>query len=1297
MKKGLLLVVLTILLVTSLVLASCYLPDEWGVVYTYETAHAKAQELGYTGSLQEFIDSIKGKDGADGADGIGILSVKVNEQGNLVVTLTNNTVVDCGSIKGPQGEVGPQGPAGEPGKDGVDGEDGKDGTTPQLKIGEDNYWYVSYDNGITWESLGVKATGENGTDGQPGSTGPQGPQGEAGKGISSIVKTSSDGLIDTYTITFTDGSTTTFTVANGQDGTDGQPGEDSATSYVDVSKHNILPGIVQTQAFEELLNDSNIPNKTFVFGDGTYVFDSTIDLPSNVTLVGGSNTILKLAEESQSTVLINIVGVDNVKLFNLKLCGDNLARPSSVGNRSAIWLESSRSVTLDNLDIYGWSKHGIYGKTMSSYGNVADGKLFKQLQLTNSRFYFNYYGTYFDYRCEYSQVSDCVFGENYTGSVNCGGNNLYNNCMWNANYYGFVLENNGSNPAHGTCSSSTFNHNYSHAILVTNCVNGWTFTGCQVFYGKIELSRSIGVIFDANIWGSCSFISTYAGNLGKNIISDTYFLTDRNVILKNNDGSTKVDNCLPDQQPEQEEHFHSFTEWEYFKVPTCEEKGIQFRFCQECSYTQSKYVDLLDHNYIDGYCSECNIAHPNFDNYKGKVVSILGDSISTFAGYIPTSDGFNLEHLARYPQDNLLTDVNETWWMQVINELDAKLGINDSWRGSTVSGGVPVTSGTTGENAAMSNLIRIQNLGSNGTPDIILFYGGTNDLAHIGEVGTFSADNAPSVVDLHTTKWDNLVDAYVNTLLRLKHYYPNSEVICLLPTYTKSYYSDTKLANCNEILATVCNYYNIKYVDLRYCGISVSNLPDGIHPDSAGMDYISKSVINLLIDDCDISCGENIVHKISNNLTNVTSSLGHYKGVSNNMSYKTIIEGDIVDVSVKMGGEDITDQCYFENVINIENVTGDVVIDIVGKEKLIYEDYIIKDIGDFCVNTNLWEIAQHNEKYYDGNNWIVHSSSKVYSITIPVVEGYQIWATSFQGQGNNGGSIDGIRVTWFSENGVIKSLSPSETHNEVLSKGYLVAPQGATAVNIPVWNNGIDNEIYVLNRDHVYVDNICISCGDACVDFSQLTFTAFGDSITYGADLIIGGRVENPYPTVVNEILGLKSYDNRGVSGATLVASNLGLDCMTNRITSYNGQADIIGVLGGVNDFNRNLPLGDVDDNDTSTIYGALHVGMKYLSENYSESFVFYMTPYKQYFHGVLWSDNNSQGYNLQDVANAIKEVAAIYNIPVLDLLAEGGFENVMYDDDCDGVHPNQNFITNNMAPQIAEFIKENYQQQLAK
>ena len=52
-----------------------------------------------------------------------------------------------------------------------------------------------------------------------GAKGDTGDTGETGNGISNIRKTSTSGLVDTYTITYTDGTSTTFTVTNGQNGT----------------------------------------------------------------------------------------------------------------------------------------------------------------------------------------------------------------------------------------------------------------------------------------------------------------------------------------------------------------------------------------------------------------------------------------------------------------------------------------------------------------------------------------------------------------------------------------------------------------------------------------------------------------------------------------------------------------------------------------------------------------------------------------------------------------------------------------------------------------------------------------------------------------------------------------------------------------------------------------------------------------------------------------------------------------------------------------------------------------------
>lgn len=63
-------------------------------------------------------------------------------------------------------------------------------------------------------TLGIPAgeTGATGAQGDPG------PAGETGNGIVSIIKTGTQGNVDTYTITYTNGTTSTFTVRNGVDG-----------------------------------------------------------------------------------------------------------------------------------------------------------------------------------------------------------------------------------------------------------------------------------------------------------------------------------------------------------------------------------------------------------------------------------------------------------------------------------------------------------------------------------------------------------------------------------------------------------------------------------------------------------------------------------------------------------------------------------------------------------------------------------------------------------------------------------------------------------------------------------------------------------------------------------------------------------------------------------------------------------------------------------------------------------------------------------------------------------------------
>ena len=67
--------------------------------------------------------------------------------------------------------------------------------------------------------------GPQGEQGAPGEVGPQGDPGKDGVSIVSITKTATEGNVDTYTITYSDGASSTFTVTNGSDGKQGIQGE----------------------------------------------------------------------------------------------------------------------------------------------------------------------------------------------------------------------------------------------------------------------------------------------------------------------------------------------------------------------------------------------------------------------------------------------------------------------------------------------------------------------------------------------------------------------------------------------------------------------------------------------------------------------------------------------------------------------------------------------------------------------------------------------------------------------------------------------------------------------------------------------------------------------------------------------------------------------------------------------------------------------------------------------------------------------------------------------------------------
>ena len=123
--------------------------------------------IGYTISFA-YSDTITIYHGTDGKDGytpqIGVMK---DTDGIYYWTLDGEWLLD-----GKGNKIQANGVNGTNGTNGTNGINGEDGITPCLKI-ENDYWFVSYDNGVTWQQLG-KATGEDGTDGNDGVDGEDG-------------------------------------------------------------------------------------------------------------------------------------------------------------------------------------------------------------------------------------------------------------------------------------------------------------------------------------------------------------------------------------------------------------------------------------------------------------------------------------------------------------------------------------------------------------------------------------------------------------------------------------------------------------------------------------------------------------------------------------------------------------------------------------------------------------------------------------------------------------------------------------------------------------------------------------------------------------------------------------------------------------------------------------------------------------------------------------------------------------------------------------------------------------------
>ena len=282
------------------------------------------------------------------------------------------------------------------------------------------------------------------------------------------------------------------------------------------------------------------------------------------------------------------------------------------------------------------------------------------------------------------------------------------------------------------------------------------------------------------------------------------------------------------------------------KIAFSSDNGFYFLFDYVTKLTFEENFENLN-NENDSTTAELTLLRRELE---GKYLSILGDSISTYTGvsnnttYNSTIGG-NAVYYGNVSYTKSLTQ-DETYWQQVIDGLGMELCVNNSWSGGTVTG-------INSTNAATSRANQLHNT-SNQKPDVILVYVGINDLRYNQTAQIFE-------------------ETYTTMLNTIKTSYPDAQVFCIgMPNrngndYENGEYTDAEAiefcqAIQNAITAAGENFhyidlFNSEYQDQVYYDNSINtgsqnqytgSTLDNLHPNEAGMDYITDLIIEKMYD-----------------------------------------------------------------------------------------------------------------------------------------------------------------------------------------------------------------------------------------------------------------------------------------------------------------------------------------------------------------------------------------------------------------------------------------------------------------
>ena len=202
-------------------------------------------------------------------------------------------------------------------------------------------------------------------------------------------------------------------------------------------------------------------------------------------------------------------------------------------------------------------------------------------------------------------------------------------------------------------------------------------------------------------------------------------------------------------------------------------------------------------------------------------LGILGDSISTFKGIIPS------DHRPYYPSTNSacadVTSWELTYWGHLAKDYwKCELDVNSSWSGSCVAAGDPTV--------VRTPFVERCSLFKN--PDVIILFGGTNDCQAERKIalGEFDYTSAPDKLN----KYARFRESYIWVIKTLQANYPDAQLICIVGNHIEGEYGNSVKA--------IAEHMGIPYVDFR--NDKQVTIYEQLHPNAAGHAHMAERIYN---------------------------------------------------------------------------------------------------------------------------------------------------------------------------------------------------------------------------------------------------------------------------------------------------------------------------------------------------------------------------------------------------------------------------------------------------------------------